>query len=141
MLLEGGEPAGARRDGGAGVALRVGLQGPGQPGHAPGQRRSVAAGPRGVLEVLISHRYVPPAEGDTPGEKVRLHRLGGLGRLEAGGDLLGVAEQTGGMLAVGVPGLGENQAGASLPEGPHLRPELSGRLTCQLPGIGYVARG
>ena len=36
VLLEGVEPAAAGQDGGPGVALRIGLQGPGQPGHAPG---------------------------------------------------------------------------------------------------------
>ena len=43
VLLEGVEPARAGGDGGPGVALRVGLQRPGEPGHAASQRRPTAA--------------------------------------------------------------------------------------------------
>ena len=58
-----------------------------------------------------------------------LHRLPGPGGLEPGGDLLGVAEQGEGMLARGIPGLGEDEAGARLLKGSSLRPEQSARLT------------
>ena len=106
----------------------------------------VSGGPRrrdlrGALQVLVGFCHAPPAQGDAPGEQVRLHRLAGPGRLETGGDLLGVPEQGGGMLAGRVPGLGEDEAGARLPDGPPLRPEQPARLTCPLPGVGRVAGG
>jgi len=139
VLLEGVEPARAGGDGGPGVTLRVGLQCPGQPGHAAGQRRPAAAGPCGALQVRVGFVHIPPAQGNAPGQQVRLHRLAAPGCVETGGDLLGVPEQRSGMLAGGVPGLGEDQVGARLPEGPPLRPELPMRLTCLLSGVGRVA--
>ena len=93
VLLERVEAACAGGYGGPRIAARVGLQGPGQPGHAPGQRCSAAARPRGALQVLVGCWLVLPVQRDTPGEQVRLHRLVGPEGLEIGGDLLGVPEQ------------------------------------------------
>ena len=45
------------------------------------------------------------------------------------------------MLARRIPGLGEDEAGACLPEGTPLRLELPARLTRPLPGVGRTARG
>ena len=81
-----------------------------------------------------------PAQGNAPGDQVGLHRFARPGFVEMAGDLCCVAEQGGGMLAGGVPGIGEDEVGARLPQGAPLRLELASRLTCPLPGIGRVAR-
>ena len=141
MLLEGVEPACAGGDGSPGIAPRVGLQCPGQPGHAPGQRRPAAAGPRGAFEMLVGCWHTPPAQGDAPGEQVCLHRLVGPGSFEAVGNLLGVPEQARGMLARGISGLGEDEAGTRLPDRSLLCPELPVCLTCPLPGASRIACG
>jgi len=91
--------------------------------------------------VLVGYRHVPPAQGDASGEQVGLHRLAGPGRFEAGGDLLGVAEQGGGVLARGVPGLGEDEARACILEGTSLRQVQPVGLTYPLPGLGRVTHG
>ena len=45
------------------------------------------------------------------------------------------------MLARGIPGLGEDEAGAGLQVRPPLRPEQPARLACPLSGFGRVAGG
>ena len=122
-------------------AARVGLQGPGEPGDAAGQRRLAAAGPGGALEVPGRVEHRAPAQRDPAGQQVRLHGLAGPGRLEAGGDLLGVPQQPDGTLAPRVPGLSEDEASARRPGVPALRPEQPLRLAGSRAGGAGVARG
>ena len=93
-----------------------------------------------MLQVRIGLCHAPPAQRDAAGEQVRLHRLADPGRVETDGNILGIAEQSGGMLTRGVPRLGQHESGACLPAGPPLRPEQPTRLTRLLSGIGRVAR-
>ena len=76
-----------------GRCCRVGLQGPGEPATlrvSGGLRRRDRAA-RSRCRAASRHRA--PAQRDPAGQQVRLHGLAGPGRLEAGGDLLGVPQQ------------------------------------------------
>jgi hypothetical protein len=141
VLTERVEPVGARGEGGPAVAARVGLQRPGEPGHAAGQRRLAAACPRGPVEVLVCFGRAPPAERDAAGQQLRPHGVGAPGRLEARGDPPGVPEQGGRPLSGRVTGLGEDQVRACLPDSPALCLEQPARLMRPLSRVVQVARG
>ena len=97
---------------------------------------------RGALKMLGRTLAVfMAAQADAPGEQVGLHRLAAPRCVETSGDLLGVPEQGGRMLANGGPlaWASGGKAGARLLEGPPLSPEQPVCLTCPLPGFGRVA--
>ena len=141
VLGEGIKPARTGGGGGPGIASRVGLQGSGQPGHAAGQQRPATAWPGGALEMLACFGHAPSAQREAADQQVRVHGLAIPGRLEAGGDPLGVPEERCGPLTGRVPGLGEDEVGARFPDSPLLRPEQPTRLTCSVCRIHRVARG
>ena len=93
MLLEASSPRAQAATVARASSCRVGLQGPGQPGHAAGQRRLTAAGPGSLLEVLGCFSTSALGSARAAGQQVRVQGLAGPGLVEAGGDPLGIPEQ------------------------------------------------